>query len=73
VVAVVVIFRLAQTLLEALEAVAMEEHPRLLEEQILAVVAVLDINHLMLLVRQAVLAWSSSKCQIPLLQPSQVV
>jgi hypothetical protein len=54
-----VIFQPEQTLLEALEAVVMEEHPRLLEAQILAVGAVLDINHLMLLVRQVVLVWSS--------------
>jgi hypothetical protein len=44
-----VIIRLAQTLLVAQVAAAMVEHLRLLEQQILAVGAVLDINHLMLL------------------------
>jgi hypothetical protein len=56
VVAVVVIFQPEQTLLEAQVAAAMVEHLRLLEQQILAVGAVLDINHLMLLEPLAVQA-----------------
>jgi hypothetical protein len=51
----------------------MVEHLRLLEQQILAVGAVLDINHLMVLEPLAVQASLSSKSPMPIVRHSLAV
>ena len=65
---VAVIFRLAQTLLEAQVAVVMEEPPRLLEVQTPEVVVERAMKILTLLVRLAVQASLSSKSPMPIVR-----